>query len=57
MKGKSGGFRYIYLYLERAETIYLFMLYLKNEKADLSSDERKARAAIVRRYKDLYGEK
>ena len=56
-KGKSGGFRYVYLYLEKAETIYLFILYAKNERADLSGEERKVLAAIVKEYKDLYGEK
>lgn len=56
-KGKSGGFRYIYLYLEAAETIYLFMLYPKNEKSDLSGEEKRVLATIVGQYKDLYGEK
>lgn len=56
-RGKSGGFRYIYLYLENAETIYLFMLYPKNEKSDLSGPEKKILAAIVNQYKELYGEK
>ena len=54
-KGKSGGFRYIYLYLEKAETIYLFMLYPKNEKSDLSGDERKFLASLIRQYEELYG--
>ncbi|MEQ1606949.1 MAG: hypothetical protein ABL999_18955 [Pyrinomonadaceae bacterium] len=40
-----------------AETIYLFMLYPKNEKSDLSGEEKKILATIVSQYKDLYGEK
>lgn len=55
-KGKRGGFRYIYIYLERPRIIYLLMLYPKNEKSDLSSDERKVIANLVKQYKALYGE-
>lgn len=56
-RGKSGGLRYIYLYLERSDIVYLFMLYPKHEKSDLSGNEKKILAALVKQYKDLYGEK
>jgi hypothetical protein len=34
-KGKRGGFRYVYLYIEIAGTIYLLHFFGKNEKANL----------------------
>ncbi len=55
--GKSGSFRYIYLYLENVETIYLFMFYGKSEKDNLTDEEKKEVAWLVKQYKDLYGEK
>lgn len=55
-RGKSGSFRYIYLYLEQAEIIYLFMIYAKNEQGTLSSDEKKSVAFLAEQYKTLYGE-
>jgi hypothetical protein len=55
-RGKSGSFRYIYLYLEQAEIIYLFMIYAKNEQGTLSSDEKKIVAFLAEQYKTLYGE-
>src|SRR5215210_4517835 len=56
-KGKSGGFRYIYVYIVIAGTIYLIHFYGKNEKANLSKAERNALAKMVRTLKRLYGEK
>jgi hypothetical protein len=53
-KGKSGGFRYIYIFLERHEIVYLLLLYGKNDQADLTSDQRKAVAKLVKRIKDGY---
>jgi len=55
-QGKSGGYRYIYLYLEKAETIYLFMFYGKNEKSDLTESEKKILGELSRQYKEIYGE-
>ncbi len=55
-RGKSGSFRYIYLYLEQAEIIYLFMIYAKNEQGALSSDEKKTVAYLAEQYKTFYGE-
>lgn len=56
-KGKSGGFRYIYVYIEIAGTIYLLHFYGKNEKANLSKAERNELAKLVKELKRLYGEK
>src|SRR5215212_2324111 len=46
-KGKSGGFRYVYVYIEIAGTIYLLHFFGKNEKANLSKAERNELAKLV----------
>lgn len=56
-RGKSGGFRYVYVYIEIAGTIYLIHFFAKNEKTDLSKAERNELARMVRELKRLYGEK
>ena len=55
-KGKSGGFRYIYVYIEIAGTIYLIHFYSKNEKSNLSKAERNELGKLVKELKRLYGE-
>lgn len=55
-KGKSGGFRYIYVYIVIAGTIYLIHFYGKNENANLSKAERNELAKLVKELKRLYGE-
>ncbi|MBK9527927.1 MAG: addiction module toxin RelE [Acidobacteria bacterium] len=55
-KGKSGGFRYIYVYIVIAGTIYLIHFYGKNEKGNLSKAERNELAKLVKELKRLYGE-
>lgn len=49
-KGKRGGFRVCYFYFQIKEKIYLFALYAKNEKADLTTDEKK----ILKEYADFF---
>ncbi len=52
-KGKRGGFRYLYLYLEHRRHVHLLFLLDKGEQADLDADERKAVRGMVdelRRY-------
>ena len=39
-RGKRGGYRVTYLYVPLRETIYLIVLYAKNEKENLSKAER-----------------
>lgn len=56
-KGKSGGFRYIYVYIVIAGTIYLIHFYGKNEKANLSKAERNELSKLVKELKRLYDEK
>jgi len=50
-RGKSGGARVIYLYLESHAVLYLLTLYTKKEQADLSSEQKKAIAAVVEEIK------
>lgn len=50
-EGKSGGYRYLYLYFEMRGRIYLLYLFDKREQADLNDEERKVLAAIVERLK------
>jgi hypothetical protein len=46
-KGKRGGFRYVYYYVERQGQIFLLMIFAKNEQDDLDAAQKKAlRAAI-----------
>lgn len=50
-EGKSGGYRYLYLYFELRGRIYLLYLFDKRERADLNDEDRKVLAAIVERLK------
>lgn len=45
--GKSGGFRYLYLYLELRGRIHLLYLFDKRKQANLTAEQRKAIAAVV----------
>jgi hypothetical protein len=47
--GKRGGTRVIYYFHDRARPLYLLTMYAKSERADLSADDRRALAALVRR--------
>lgn len=38
-RGKSGSYRYLYLYLEHAARIHLLYMFSKGEQADLSPDQ------------------
>ena len=46
-KGKRGGYRYLFLYLENRDHIHLLYLLDKDEQEDLSNDERKELRALV----------
>ena len=47
-KGKSGGFRYMYYYIEQDGEIYLLLIFNKNEQADLTSSQKKTlKQAII----------
>lgn len=51
-KGKSGGSRAIYVDIELKEIIYFINVYTKNEKEDLTEEEKKAFKAIVKKLKE-----
>lgn len=54
--GKRGGFRFIYIYLERVDRIYLLYIFSKKEKSDLTPKQAKAFGELVRAIKKEYGE-
>jgi hypothetical protein len=45
-RGKSGSYRYLYLYLEHAGRIHLLYLFSKGEQADLSPKQKQIIGAI-----------
>jgi hypothetical protein len=45
-RGKSGSFRYLYLYLEDAGRIHLLYLFSKGEQANLSPDQMRSIGAL-----------
>lgn len=50
-KGKRGGYRVIYLDLPDVGRTHLIALYDKNEKGDISSDEKKIFKSLAERLK------
>lgn len=51
-KGKRGGSRVIYVDIELKEIIYFLNVYTKNEKDDLTEEEKKAFKAVVEKLKE-----
>src|SRR6185312_8659318 len=51
-KGKRGGYRYLFLYLQSQDRIHLLYLLDKDEQEDLSSDERRVLQTLVTRIKE-----
>ena len=51
-KGKRSGARVIYVDIELKETIYLINVYAKDEKDDLTEEEKKAFSAVVKILKE-----
>ena len=52
-KGKRGGDRYLFLYLEKRSHIHLLYLLDKGEQEDLSDAERKALRSLVSEIKKV----
>lgn len=50
-KGKRGGFRVDYLDIPEAQVLHLIVIYAKNVKEDLSSDEKKILASLAQKLK------
>jgi hypothetical protein len=46
--GKSGGFRYMYYYIERDGQIFLLMVFNKNEQGNLTKKQKKTLSNLVR---------
>lgn len=46
-EGKSGGYRYLYLYFELRGRIMLLFIFDKREQDDLDAEQRKELAALV----------
>jgi hypothetical protein len=46
-KGKRGGFRYMYYFLERDDEIYLLFLFDKGEQEDLNERQKTALRTVV----------
>ncbi|MGI8543865.1 MAG: type II toxin-antitoxin system RelE/ParE family toxin [Aridibacter sp.] len=55
-RGKSGSYRYMYLYLENNGIIYLLVIFPKSKKANLDKSERNEIAQIARQIKNIYKE-
>jgi hypothetical protein len=51
-KGKRGGIRLIYLHIEELDQIHLVTIYGKNQKDDLSADDKNSYRLLVRILKD-----
>ena len=51
-RGKSGSFRYVYLYLEHRGRIFLLLLFSKNQQANLSAEQIKQVASVVEKIKE-----
>jgi mRNA-degrading endonuclease RelE of RelBE toxin-antitoxin system len=51
-KGKRGGFRYMYYYLERDGRIFLLMVFSKDEQLDLTKDQKKVLVGFVKDLKE-----
>jgi len=50
--GKRGGFRYIYVYFEKYDRIYLFYFYEKSAQDDLTAEQTKMLAEVIKQTKD-----
>lgn len=47
-KGKRGGFRYLYYFIERDGQIFLLMVFSKDEQDDLTKDQKKILRRAIR---------
>lgn len=56
-RGKSGSFRYIYLYLQHRGRIFLLLLFSKSEQANLSPEQVKKVAAMIEKIKEANTDK
>lgn len=52
--GKRGSYRYIYIYLEKAERIYLILFYGKSNQSDMTPSQVKQVGELVLKLKEIY---
>ncbi len=50
-KGKRGGFRVCYFYLQAKERIYLFYIFGKNEQENITEEEKKVLRDLANYFK------
>jgi hypothetical protein len=51
-KGKSGGFRHMYYYIERDGQIFLLMVFNKNEPDNLTQKQKKTLSNLIRELRE-----
>ncbi len=51
-KGKSGGFRYMYYYIERDGQIFLLMVFNKNEQGNLTQKQKTTLSNLIRELRE-----
>ncbi len=51
-RGKSSGYRYLYIYLKAHGRIYLLFIFAKNEQSNLTDQQKKTIAELVRQIED-----
>jgi hypothetical protein len=52
-RGKRGGARLVYLYLEARGRVYFLLAYAKNERVDLTPAHKKALRALAKQLEEL----
>jgi hypothetical protein len=52
-KGKSGGFRYLYYYIERDGQIFLLMVFNKNEQGNLTKKQKTTLSNLIRELREV----
>jgi mRNA-degrading endonuclease RelE of RelBE toxin-antitoxin system len=56
-RGKRGGARIIYYYLDESMPLYALLAYAKNDQVDLSSDEKRVVTGLAAALKAVWKEK
>ena len=51
-RGKSSGYRYLYLYLKDHGRIYLLFIFAKNEQSNLTEQQKTSVASLVRQIEE-----
>ena len=51
-KGKRGGFRHLFYYIEQDGQIYLLMIFNKDEQDELTKDQKKTLAKLIQELRE-----